>query len=312
VSDKIWSNSGARDGDKIMLRGDAADFPVTYDVEGSEHSARILELTREQNRTLVQIQNLSRIFNDSVHSPRLMEIKSRLDSSYNYIVNSQREFTFRFIDRNLHSLASLMALYQQIGPRHYLLDPEKDFTYFVRVDSSLSILYPRSDAVMDLHRQVGELRQQRELAEMTAARLGMGVVAPEIALPGPDGDTVLLSSTRGKIVLVDFWAAWCSPCREENPNLVRAYKKYKDRGFEIYQVSLDQSRDAWVKAIREDKLDWIHVSDLQYWNSVVIPIYNVHGIPMNYLLDREGRIIGQYLRGSILEEKLEEILNPVN
>jgi thiol-disulfide isomerase/thioredoxin len=299
----------AEDGDDITLKGDALDLPFTYEVEGSEHSSRILNLTREQNRTLSRIRTLSTIFNDSLRSPNFEVIKARLDSSYEYIVSSHREFTFRFIDQNLNSLASLMALYQQIGPRYYLLDAEEDFNYFARVDSSLSILYPGSDAVRDLHRQVEEIRQKRAFEEMTSARLGTGMLAPEIALPNPDGDTILLSMTRGKIVLLDFWAAWCGPCRMENPNLVNVYNKYQDEGFEIFQVSLDQSRDAWLKGIEDDQLDWIHVSDLQFWNSIVVPIYNIQAIPMNYLLDREGRIIAQNLRGPMLEQKLEEVFN---
>ena len=300
----------AKNGDEIHIRGDAMDLPRTYEPEGSPHSGLIRELTREQNKTLDRINMLSRIFNDSVRNPNFPEIKTRLDSAYEEIVDAQRTFTFRFIEENLHSQASLMALYQQIGMRHYLLDPEKDFEYFAMVDSSLGILYPESDAVRDLHRQVEELRTKMEFEQRSAARLADGVPAPEIALPDPEGDTVLLSSTRGNIVLLDFWAAWCPPCRRENPNLVRLYNKYHDQGFEIFQVSLDQTREAWLKGIEEDKLDWTHVSDLQYWNSIVVPIYDIQGIPMSFLLDREGRIIDRSLRGPLLEEKLEEIFNP--
>lgn len=305
-----WVYLLAENGDDIILNGDALRLPYTYEIEGSEHSKLIRELIRAQNSTLAAIEALSRIFNDSLRSPDFMNIKSRLDSSYTEIVDAQREFTFGFIERNLHSLASLMALYQQIGSRHYLLDPDEDFRFFAMVDSSLSILYPESDAVKDLNRQVEELQQKKQFERISATRLEKGMMAPEIALPGPDGDTILLSSTRGKIVLLDFWAAWCSPCREENPNLVKAYRKYKDRGFEIFQVSLDQTREAWLRGIREDQLYWIHVSDLQFWNSIVVPIYNIQGIPMSYLLDREGRIIDYNLRGPALEARLDEILNP--
>lgn len=298
-----------KNGDEIILGGDAMRLPYTYEVKGSEHSELIHKLTQEQNRTLARIQTLSRIFNDSIKNPNFTEMKARLDTAYEDIISSQKKFTFNFIEENLHSLASLMALYQQVGPRHYLLDAEEDFRYFAMVDSSLGILYPESDAVRDLHRQVEELKTKRQFENISASRLGNGIMAPEIALPDPQGDTILLSSTRGKIVLLDFWAAWCPPCRRENPNLVKVYNKYKNKGFEIYQVSLDQTREAWTKGIEEDKLDWIHVSDLRYWNSIVVPVYNIQGIPMSYLLDREGKILDRNLRGAQLEEKIEEILN---
>lgn len=300
----------ARTGDRIVLNGDADDLAGSYNIEGSKDSKLIRELTREQNRTIERIRRLSNIFNDSLQSPDFESIKLGLDSAYQGIVDAQRDFTFRFIENNLNSQASLMALYQQIGQRHYLLDPEVDFKYYNMVDSSLFILYPESDAVKDLHRQVEELKQKKQMEAMSAARLGNGAEAPEIALPSPEGDTIVLSSLRGKVVLLDFWASWCAPCRHENPNLVKNYEKYKDKGFEIYQVSLDRTKDAWLKGIKDDNLDWIHVSDLQYWNSIVVPVYNIQGIPMSYLLDREGRIIAQSLRGEQLGNKLEEIFNP--
>ena len=138
--------------------------------------------------------------------------------------------------------------------------------------------------------------------------LSPGSFSPEIALPTPDGDTIRLSSTRGKIVLLDFWAAWCKPCRDENPNLVANYKKYHDMGFEIFQVSLDQTLDQWVEGIEDDKLgEWIHVSDLNYWNSVVVPAFYIEAIPTNFLLDKEGKIIARNVRGKALGDKLIEI-----
>lgn len=297
-------------GDKIIIEGDAQSLAGTYTVSGSEDSRLIRELTEEQNKVLARVYQLNRVFTDSVHSPNFTDIKGGLDAAYDGILNSHREYTFAFIEDNLHSQASLMALYQQIGPRYYVLDPEKDFKYFSMVDSSLGILYPESDAVQDLHRQVDELKQKKVVESMSAARLGVGSVAPEIALPSPDGDTILLSSLRGHYVLLDFWASWCPPCRRENPNLVKVYKKYHDEGFEIYQVSLDKTRDAWLMGIEDDDLQWIHVSDLKFWNSIVVPVYNIQGIPMSYLLDKQGRIIAQNLRGDLLEQELKQIFNP--
>jgi len=141
------------------------------------------------------------------------------------------------------------------------------------------------------------------------AKLAVGKVAPEIALPNPKGDTVKLSSLRGNYVLVDFWAKWCKPCRAENPNVVRMYNKYNDKGFEVYGVSLDRRRSDWLQAIEEDGLHWTQVSDLKFWNSKAAEIYNIKAIPFAVLLDPEGRIIAKNLRGRALEKKLEEIFN---
>jgi peroxiredoxin len=219
-------------------------------------------------------------------------------------------YTKNYIDKNLESLVSLVALYQQVAPNVYVLNPGKDLNYFVKVDSAMSILYPDYEPVTSLHRQVQEfvsaMKGDSEVTPVSSA----GGEAPEISLPTPEGDTIKLSSTRGSVVLVDFWASWCMPCRQENPNLVKAYNLYHKRGFQIFQVSLDKTKEAWVKGIQDDQLGkWIHVSDIQYWNSVVVPLYKIESIPTNLLLDRDGRIIAANLRGEQLQIKLGELFN---
>jgi peroxiredoxin len=137
--------------------------------------------------------------------------------------------------------------------------------------------------------------------------LAIGSVAPEISLPDPEGKVIPLSSLRGQYVLVDFWAKWCGPCRKENPNIVRAYNTYKDKGFTVYGVSLDRSKDDWLQGIREDGLTWTHVSDLKFWQSEAARTYNINAIPFSLLLDPNGKIVAKNLRGQALDDKLKEI-----
>ena len=134
-----------------------------------------------------------------------------------------------------------------------------------------------------------------------------GAMAPEINLATPEGPNLALSSLRGKYVLIDFWASWCGPCRRENPNVAKTYAAYKDKGFEIYGVSLDQDREAWLKAIEKDQLVWKHVSDLKYWSSAGAQAYQVNSIPQTFLLDKEGRILAKGLRGAALDQYLAQL-----
>jgi len=168
----------------------------------------------------------------------------------------------------------------------------------------MQIAYDKMKVTMPTSKYTSELKVTLE----SVAPLEVGGLAPEIQLKGLDGKEIKLSSLRGKIVLIDFWASWCGPCRRENPNVVNLYNNYKSKGFEIFGVSLDDNEDKWKGAIQKDGLTWIHVSDLKGWQSAAAQTYQVSSIPFTVLLDRNGRIIAKGLRGSDLESKMAELL----
>ena len=155
------------------------------------------------------------------------------------------------------------------------------------------------------------LKYKAEMAEAKAQkeRLSEGKVAPEFSFPTPDGKKKLgPQDFKGKILVLDFWASWCGPCRAENPNVKKVYEKYKSKGLEIIGVSLDVKVDAWRKAIETDGLPWLHMSDLKGWNSIVTDVYQIHGIPMLFVLDENNRIVGEGLRGEELEKCVQKVL----
>jgi thiol-disulfide isomerase/thioredoxin len=294
-------------GEKISVTADSKNILESYDVEGSDDSRLVRELDQQLNYSLKRIDSLSKAYELNRNNPLKEQITDSLNHVFEKIDAEEKKYTLSFIKKNTQSLATYMALYQKYDYKTDVLDKEKDFDYFKMVDSSLSKRYPESMYVKKLNKYMNEVGDILKSKQMQQLRYGTGATAPDISLPNPEGIEISLSSLKGNYVLLDFWASWCPPCRSENPNLLKIYKKYHSAGFEIFQVSLDKTKAAWVYAIREDHLSWINVSDLKFWNSVVVPLYNIESIPANFLLDRNGRIIAKNLMGDDLSKKLEEI-----
>ena len=200
----------------------------------------------------------------------------------------------RFAAENPNSMVTALMVNNNLS--YYLL-PEELETYVNAFDT--------------VNRQSPWVRSIHEKVEI-AKRLAIGQPFIDLKLSAPDGTETALSDYAGKdkYVLIDFWASWCRPCRIAHPKIVKIYRKYKDRGFEIVGVSLDKNRAEWIKAIKDDALDWIQMSDLKFWQSRAVSLYALNIIPYNILLDREGNILAKGLEPDDLEKKLAELLNP--
>ena len=186
---------------------------------------------------------------------------------------------------------------------------------FSKTDFEASLLdlykkYPDHPVVSSMKKNY-ELQkaQQAEMEKKQEDNSWTGKPAPDFSLPDVNGKDISLASFKGKYVLVDFWASWCGPCRQENPNVVKAYNEFKDKNFTILGVSLDKDKDAWQQAIQHDQLTWTQISDLKYWNSKAVDVFKFEGIPFNILIDPQGKIIAQELRGDALEARLKEVLH---
>ncbi len=212
-----------------------------------------------------------------------------------------------FVKEHMSSPAVLAALNR--------LNIQEELPLFQQVRDSLRTTIGGSEYFKGFRDQVDRMTQQllaQKQQEEQQAKLDnlipVGSEAPDFTQNSPEGKPISLSSLRGKVVLIDFWASWCRPCRMENPNVLRVYNKYHTKGFEILGVSLDKTKEAWTGAIKQDGLPWKHVSDLQFWNNAVAQQYGVSAIPYTVLVDREGKVLAKNLRGPALEEKLAEVL----
>lgn len=292
-------------GQDVGLNGDGSQLDRALEVKGSAGTADLFELKRKNRNLLAAIDSLKLDLNRSEvnYENRLKET----EKAANAMVGRYTDDLKAYITENSSSLTAIAALHQRLGKQR-LISFENDAALFYLVDSALMAKYPENYHVKDFHNNLLKMEQEARDLRNAQATLGVGALAPELDFPDPSGKSIKLSSLKGKYVLIDFWASWCSPCRAESPNLVKAYAKYHSKGFEIYQLSLDKQKDKWVEAIKEDQLDWpYHVSDLLYWKSAGARLYQVNSIPANFLINPEGVIIARDLRGEALEEELAKI-----
>jgi len=189
-----------------------------------------------------------------------------------------------------------------------MLNPSSEINFLDEFTQNLSRRFPGTKMAKDFAEYFFAVNDRTSKNSAKTVNIKIGDMAPEITLPDMDGKIIALSSLRGKYVLVDFWASFCPPCRAENPNIVKVYNSFKGKNFEIYGVSLDDNKSDWKKAIGDDNISWIQVSDLKRWESVAAKSYGVEAIPTNFLVDPSGKIIGRDLMGEQLEEKLRSLV----
>ena len=294
-------------GEEIVLQTDADRILDQLCIEGSTGSALLADLNRHLYHQHARVDSLVEVFEEYRYADDFMEIRDELMDVYRDIFRAQQEHVKTFIRENPRSLASIIALYKYFGNR-LILKEQEHFEYFELLSESLARVYPTNKHVLDLSRRVNRHRRNEAQRQRASEQIAVGREAPEVILPSPEGEMIALSSFRGNYVLIDFWAAWCAPCREANPKLREVYDQYREQGFEIYGISLDRTREQWLKGIEEDGVTWPQVSDLRIWNSPVVSLYNVEGIPYSLLIDPEGIIIKKDLSPQTLSDTLAVLL----
>jgi peroxiredoxin len=293
-------------GEKVFIRSTKQDFPYRYEIEGSEGSQYIKYLNDRLYITRKKLDSIQNLINNTVND----EIRqSELLDEYTRVIEEQRSFTLKFILEHLTSMASIYAIYQKLDNETYVLYKNRDVQILKITGAALDTIYPESVHVRSLVANAANLEQQIRAMDIQKLINEIEPSLPDIALPDPEGDTIHLSSLKGKVVLLSFWASWNKESTDYNPQLLELYNKYHGLGFEIYQVSLDNRREPWLQAIEYDELPWINVSDLSYPESVVAAVYNVTSLPMTYLINKQWDISGKNLSITELNRRIGSLLN---
>ncbi|HEX2920821.1 MAG TPA: TlpA disulfide reductase family protein [Bacteroidales bacterium] len=300
----------AKPGEKIDLTFNGKKLYDNFEVEGSEGTSQLKLLDKNLEITKKRLDSLVLIYNREMSQPDFETSRGpELRELYNNALKEQRKRSIGFIIENPASFASIKALYQKINDEDYVLNQTRDLQYMKIVSDTLSKYYPNSKHVKaltsDLNNGIGKMN-----AEMLKAMFND---LPEAEL-NPDlndinGKRVSLSSLQGKYVLLTFWSVASNSCIEENNQLKDLYRKYKNKGFEIYQINIDPNEAAWKSAVRFDELPWISVREDDTMKLPIARLFNVTALPTNYLFDREGKIIGSNLHGKALQIKLGQLFN---
>jgi peroxiredoxin len=297
----------AEPGEKILIISGDNYLPGNYEVFGSKGSSLVKELDNRLLKTIYKTDSISTLYSESINEPGFDTIAPKLNNTYLKVIQDQRKFTIRFIIENISSLASIKALYQMLDSSTYVLYNNRDLQYMKIVADSLKVHYPDSKHTKALIADLNQGMERFNALMLTKQIQESGKeTSLDIALPNPEGDTILLSSLRNNYVLLSFWTSLNETCLAENQELKKLYQTYNKKGFEIFQVSLDNDKEAWKKSILFDELTWTNVIDSEM---KFAQIFNVRQLPANYLLNKEGFIIGKNLHGRTLRIKMSQLFD---
>ena len=299
----------AEPGERINLLFNGKDLFENYSVKGSAGSAKLQVLDLFLAETKRKLDSLSTLYTKASHEPGFDVRGPLLDAEFKDLVKAQRKNNIVFIINNINSLASIKALYQRIDPQTYVLYDQHDLQYLKIVSDSLTRRYPNSKQVQALARDFKKELNQMLFSqiEQISKNLPNTVLDPDLV--NIAGKRVSLSSLKGKYVLLTFWSAQSKDCIEENLQLKEFYKLYNKKGFEIYQINLDENEELWRAAVRFDELPWINTREDNPKDPKNALLFNVKTLPANYLFDKESKIIASNLHGKELQLKLDQLFN---